>query len=393
MKKYLSQTVQTIPPSGIRKFFDLVSSMDDVISLGVGEPDFPTPWVMRESAIYSLEQGQTMYTSNSGLFELRQELSRYLAKNLSLNYSPTTEILITVGASEAIDLAMRALIEPGDAILITDPCYVSYAACAQLAGAEIRYVPLRAENDFRLQEEDLIAAYTPNCKILLLSYPNNPTGAVMERDDLLPVARFVSENDLVVLSDEIYSDLTYEGTHQPFAGLPYMRNRTLHISGFSKAYAMTGWRVGYTCGPEDLIAAMTRIHQYTVMCAPIMGQIAALEGLRTGNVAKQEMVMEYDRRRRIMVSGFREMGLTCFDPQGTFYVFPDISATGLSSEHFAEKLLQQQKVAVVPGTAFGPSGEGHIRCSYAYAPEILKEALERISRFVAQFVMADTQII
>jgi aminotransferase len=389
MKKYLSQITQTLPQPGIRKFFDLVPNLDNVISLGVGEPDFTAPWVMRESAIYSLEQGQTMYTSHAGLFELRQEISRYLAKSLSLNYSPATEILITVGSSEALDLAMRALIEPGDAVLIPDPCYVSYPACAALAGAEVRYFPLREENDFKLQEEDLQAAYTPNCKAMILSYPNNPTGAIMERDDLLPIARFASENDLIVISDELYSDLTYEGTHQPFATLPYMRNRTLHVSGFSNAYAMTGLRVGYACGPQDLIEAMTRIHQHTVMCAPITSQIAALEGLRSGDMAKQEMIMEYDRRRRIMISGFREMGLNCFSPQGAFYVFPSITATGLSCEEFAEKLLHQQNVAVVPGAAFGTFGAGHIRCSYAHPTDVLKEALGRIAVFVAQYLKND----
>ncbi|MCL1918456.1 MAG: aminotransferase class I/II-fold pyridoxal phosphate-dependent enzyme [Peptococcaceae bacterium] len=385
MKKYLAHVAQRLPASGAHEFFNLVSSMDNVISLGVGEPDFPTPWVMRESAIYSLEQGQTMYTSNLGIFELRQELSHYMSKNMSLNYSPATEILMTVGASEAIDLALRSLVEPGDAVLVADPSYASYSACAALAGAEVRCVPLREENDFRLQEEDLQKAYTSNCKVLILSYPNNPTGAIMERDDLLPIARFISENDLIVISDEIYSDLTYEGAHQPFAALPYMRNRTLHVGGFSKAYAMTGWRIGYACGPEELIDTMARIHQYTIMCAPIAAQIAALEGLRSGDMAKQEMIMEYDRRRRIMVNGFREMGLTCFEPRGALYAFPNISVTGLSSEHFAEELVKQQNVAVVPGTVFGSCGEGHIRCSYACATDVLKEALERMSRFVSQF--------
>lgn len=382
MKQYLSPLVTNLKPSGIRKFFDLASTMEDVISLGVGEPDFSTPWVMRESAIFSLEQGQTMYTSNAGLIELRRELSKYLAKHQGLNYSPESEILVTVGASEAIDLAMRALITPGDGVLVPEPSFVAYSACATLAGAEVHYVPLRPEHDFRLQVEDLQMAYTPNCKVLVLSYPNNPTGAVMTRDDLLPIARFVSENDLIVISDEIYSDLTYEGTHTPFASLPYMHNRTLHVSGFSKAYAMTGWRVGYVCGHPDIIQAMTRIHQYIIMCAPITAQIAALEGLRSAESAKKEMLLEYDRRRRIMVKGFREMGLTCFDPLGAFYVFPDISATGLTSDEFAEQLLLEEKVAVVPGTAFGPGGEGHIRCSYAYSTEQLKEALTRMARFV-----------
>ncbi|NLP43774.1 MAG: aminotransferase class I/II-fold pyridoxal phosphate-dependent enzyme [Peptococcaceae bacterium] len=382
MKQYLSPLAANLKPSGIRKFFDLASSMENVISLGVGEPDFFTPWVMRESAIFSLEQGQTMYTSNAGLIELRRELSNYLAKHQGLNYNPENEILITVGASEAVDLAMRTLISPGDGVLIPDPSYVAYAGCATIAGGEIHYIPLRAENDFRLQVDDLRLAYTPNCKVLVLSYPNNPTGAIMTREDLLPIARFVCENDLIVISDEIYSDLTYEGNHTPFATLPYMRNRTLHISGFSKAYAMTGWRIGYVTGHSDLIQAMTRIHQYSIMCAPIMAQIAALEGLRNGESAKKSMLLEYDRRRRLMVHGFREMGLTCFDPLGAFYVFPNITVTGLSSDEFAEQLLKEERVAVIPGIAFGPAGEGHIRCSYAYSTEQLKEALERIARFV-----------
>lgn len=382
MKQYLSPLATSLKPSGIRRFFDLAATMEDVISLGVGEPDFATPWVMRESAIFSLEQGQTMYTSNAGLIELRREISKYMAKHQGLNYNPDNEILVTVGASEALDLAMRALIVPGDGVLIPDPSFVAYAGCATLAGAEINYVPTRAEHDFRLQVEDLQLAYTPNCKILVLSYPNNPTGAIMTREDLLPIARFASENDLIVVSDEIYSDLTYEGIHTPFASLPYMRNRTLHVSGFSKAYAMTGWRIGYVTGHPEIIQAMTRIHQYTIMCAPIMAQVAALEGLKSGESSKRDMVLEYDKRRRIMVNGFREMGLTCFEPLGAFYVFPDITATGLSSDEFAEELLKEEKVAVVPGTAFGPAGEGHIRCSYAYSTQQLHEALSRMSRFV-----------
>jgi aminotransferase len=382
MKQYLSPLVRSLKPSGIRKYFDLAATMEDVISLGVGEPDFATPWVMREAAIFSLEQGQTMYTSNAGLIELRRELSKYMAKHQGLTYSPDNELLITVGASEAVDLVMRALLVPGDGILIPDPSYVAYAGSATISGAEIHYVPLRAEHDFRLQVDDLKLAYTPNCKILVLSYPNNPTGAIMTKEELLPIARFASEHDLIVISDEIYSDLTYEGTHTPFATLPYMRNRTLHVSGFSKAYAMTGWRIGYVAGHRDLIQAMTRIHQYTIMCAPIMAQVAALEGLKSGESAKKEMILEYDRRRRIMVNGFREMGLTCFEPLGAFYVFPDISATGLSSDAFTEQLLKEEKLAVVPGIAFGPAGEGHIRCSYAYSTQQLLEALSRMERFV-----------
>lgn len=382
MRRFLNPTVADLPPSGIRKFFDLVATMKDVISLGVGEPDFVTPWAVRESGIFSLEQGQTMYTSNAGILELRQELALYLARAHGLVYSPEGEILVTVGASEAVDLAMRALLSPGDVVLVPDPAYVSYGPCAALAGAEVHYVPTHADQDFRLRVEDLAEAYTPEAKLLVLSYPNNPTGAVMTREDLLPIAQFVAEHDMLVLSDEIYSDLTYEGTHTAFAGLPGMRDRTLHLSGFSKSYAMTGWRIGYVAGHPDIIQAMTRIHQYTILCAPITAQMAAIEALRSADAAKQEMVETYDRRRRLMVHGFREMNLSCFEPLGAFYVFPDISATHLSAEDFAEELLREEKVAVVPGTAFGPSGEGHIRCSYAYSTEQLQEALGRISRFV-----------
>lgn len=382
MRNYLNPIVAGLPPSGIRKFFDLVSTMKDVISLGVGEPDFVTPWTVRESGIFSLEQGQTMYTSNSGLLELRQEIARQMAEINQVNYNPDDEILITVGASEAVDLVMRAVTGPGDAVLIPDPAYVSYGPCALLAGAEARYIPTKAEDEFRLKVEDLEKAYTPNCKLLILGYPNNPTGAIMTREDLLPIAKFAEEHDLLVLSDEIYSDLTYSGTHTAFASLPGMRERTLHVSGFSKSYAMTGWRVGYACGPADLILGLTRIHQYTILCASITAQVAALEALRFAEQAKREMVEAYDRRRRIVVDGFRQMGLDCFEPLGAFYVFPSIKKTGLTSEEFAEQLLTEERVAVVPGTAFGPSGEGHIRCSYAYSTEQLKEALERISRFV-----------
>lgn len=382
MKRFLTPKVVDLPPSGIRKFFDLVSTMKGVISLGVGEPDFVTPWTIRESGIFSLEQGQTMYTSNSGLLELRQELSRFMERGLGLNYDPQTEILITVGASEAVDLTMRAILGPGDVALIPDPSYVSYAPCAILSGADVRYVPTRAGEDFRLRVQDLEKVYTPEAKLLVLSYPNNPTGAIMTKEDLLPITKFVEEHDMLVLSDEIYSDLTYSGKHTAFASLPGMRERTFHLSGFSKAYAMTGWRIGYVAAHPDLIQGLTRIHQYTILCASITAQYAALEALRAAEQAKGEMVATYDRRRRLMVKGFREMGLSCFEPLGAFYVFPDISMTRLSSEEFAEELLKEEKVAVVPGTAFGPSGEGHIRCSYAYSTEQLQEALERISRFV-----------
>ena len=382
MNRYLASHVANLPPSGIRKFFDLVATMKDVISLGVGEPDFVTPWTVRESGIFSLEQGQTMYTSNAGLFELREELSHHLAVTLGLSYNPLNEILITSGASEAVDLVMRAVLTPGDVVLVPDPSYVSYAPCAILAGANVQYVPTHAKEAFRLRVEDLAQAYSTKAKLLVLSYPNNPTGAIMQREDLLPIADFVTRHDLLVLADDIYSDLTYAGTHTSFASLPGMHDRTLFVSGFSKSYAMTGWRIGYVAGHKDLIGGMTKIHQYTMLCAPITGQFAALEALRSASQAKADMVTAYDRRRRLMVHGFRQMGLDCFEPLGAFYVFPDISKTHLSSEEFAEELLKEEKVAVVPGTAFGPSGEGHIRCSYAYSTEQLKEALNRIAHFV-----------
>ena len=382
MNRYLASHVAGLPPSGIRKFFDLVATMKDVISLGVGEPDFVTPWTVRESGIFSLEQGQTMYTSNAGLLELREELSHHLINSLGLCYDPVTEILITSGASEAVDLVMRAVLEPGDVVLVPDPSYVSYAPCAILAGASVRYVPTHAKEDFRLRVEDLNQVYTPKAKLLVLSYPNNPTGAIMRREDLLPIAEFVTKHDLLVLADDIYSDLTYDGRHVSFASLPGMHDRTLFVSGFSKSYAMTGWRIGYVAGHANLISGLTKIHQYTMLCAPIMGQIAALEALRSATEAKNDMVTAYDRRRRFMVHGFRQMGLDCFEPLGAFYVFPDISRTNLSSEAFAEELLKEEKVAVVPGTAFGPSGEGYIRCSYAYSMEQLQEALKRIASFV-----------
>jgi len=382
MKRYLASHVASLPPSGIRKFFDLVATMKDVISLGVGEPDFVTPWTVRESGIFSLEQGQTMYTSNAGLLELREELSHHLTCSLGLSYDPMNEILITAGASEAVDLVMRAVLNPGDVVLVPDPSYVSYAPCAILAGASVRYVPTHAKEDFRLRVENLNQVYTPKVKLLVLSYPNNPTGAIMHREDLVPIADFAAKHDLLVLADDIYSDLTYDGRHVSFASLPGMHDRTLFVSGFSKSYAMTGWRIGYVAGHSDLISGLTKIHQYTMLCAPIMGQIAALEALRSASEAKADMVIAYDRRRRLMVHGFQQMGLDCFEPLGAFYVFPDISKTNLSSEAFAEELLKEEKVAVVPGTAFGPSGEGYIRCSYAYSTEQLQEALIRISHFV-----------
>lgn len=380
--KKVSATVRDIPPSGIRKFFDLVSEAKGIISLGVGEPDFVTPWRIREACIYSLEKGYTMYTSNHGMPELREEIARHLHKKYQLAYNPKEEILITVGVSEALDLAMRALIEPGDEVLIPEPCYVSYKPAAVLAGGVPVTLQTTVENEFRLTADEVEAAITPKTKILVLSYPNNPTGAIMPYQELKAISEVVEKHDLIVISDEVYDELTYEGTHTNFAALPGMRDRTILLNGFSKAYAMTGWRLGYACGNEAFIGSMTRIHQYTMLCAPITAQMAALEALRNGAEEKDKMVAEYNRRRKLVVEGFARMGLDCFEPKGAFYAFPSIKETGLSSEEFCEELLNKAKVAVVPGTAFGECGEGYVRCSYASSVENLTEALDRIESFV-----------
>lgn len=378
----LNPTVRSIPPSGIRKFFDLVAETKGVISLGVGEPDFVTPWHIREACIYSLEKGYTMYTSNYGMLELRQAVASNLAQEYGLEYDPRSEILITVGVSEALDLALRALICPGDEVIIPEPSYVSYGPCTLMAGGQPVPVPTSMENGFKLTAEQLERAVTPRTKVVVLSYPNNPTGAVMGRKDLLALAEVIRAHDLIVISDEIYDKLTYTGRHTCVAALPGMRDRTILLNGFSKSYAMTGWRVGYAAGNADFIGAMTKIHQYSMLCAPITAQMAALEALKNGRAAMMRMVEEYGRRRRLVVQAFREMGLPCFEPGGAFYAFPRISATGLSSEEFAEELLREEKVAVVPGNAFGSSGEGHVRCSYATSLENLSEALKRMARFV-----------
>lgn len=383
-ERFVSPLIRDLPPSGIRKFFDLVANTRGVISLGVGEPDFVTPWHIREACFYSLEQGYTMYTSNFGLPELRQEVGRYLEARFGVRYDPLAEILITVGASEAIDLALRAVLEPGDEVLIPEPCYVSYKPCAVLAGGRAVTVPTRAENDFKLRPADLEAKITPRSKVLLMSYPNNPTGAIMTREDLLPIARLAERYDLLVISDEIYAELTYGGQHASFASLPGMQERTVLINGFSKAFAMTGWRVGYAAAPAPIINGMLKIHQYTMLCAPIMSQKAAIEALRHGQGEVAKMVREYDRRRRFVVQRLREIGLECFEPGGAFYVFPSIAATGMGSEEFCQALLEEEKVAVVPGTAFGEGGEGHIRCSYAASLTDLAEAMNRIERFVTR---------
>ena len=379
----LSPAVQSIKPSGIRKFFDIAAKMEDVISLGVGEPDFVTPWPIRESCVYGLEQGYTSYTANRGLPELREEIARHYADVYETHYDAATDILVTVGVSEALDLAMRALLAPGDEVLIPEPCYVSYQACTILAGGVPVAVPAKQENEFRITPAELEEHVTSRTKVLLIGYPNNPTGAIMTREDLLAIADFAQEHDLIVISDEIYGDLTYGGeAHICFSSLPHMQERTLLLNGFSKAYAMTGWRIGYALGAPEIIAAMTKIHQYTMLCAPITAQLAAIEALRHGEKYMKKMVAEYDRRRRLIYEGFMKMGLNCFEPKGAFYIFPDITSTGYTSEEFAEKLLEAEHVALVPGSAFGDCGEGHVRCSYATSVDKISEALARIENFV-----------
>ena len=384
MRNPLSDKIVNIPPSGIRKFFDIVSEMPDAISLGVGEPDFDTPWHIRDEGIYSLERGRTFYTSNSGLKELREEIGRYLKRRIQTSYDPDKDIVITVGGSEGIDMAFRAMLNPGDEVLIPQPSYVSYHPCAVLADGVPKVIELKAENEFRLTKEELLEAVTDKTKILVLPFPNNPTGAIMEKTDLEEIARIVIEKDLYVLSDEIYSELSYKGEHVSIASLPGMKERTILINGFSKAYAMTGWRLGYACGPAEIIKQMTKIHQYAIMCAPTNSQYAAVEALRNGDEDVQRMREAYDQRRRFLIHAFREMGLECFEPFGAFYVFPCIKEFGMSSEEFAERFLAAEKVAVVPGTAFGDCGEGFLRISYAYSLEDLKVALGRLEKFVKQ---------
>ncbi len=381
-KSPVSQRADSIAPSGIRKFFDLLASMDGVISLGVGEPDYTTPWHIREAAIYSLEQGRTMYTSNLGTPELRQELSTHLQQKYGVKYDPETELLITVGVSEALDLAMRATIDPGDQVIIPAPCYVAYPAAVSLSGGEPITVQTFEANNFEISASDIENALTPRTKAILSGYPANPTGAVMSREKLASVAELACKNDLLVISDEIYSRLVYGVEHTCFAALPGMQERTILLGGFSKAYAMTGWRIGFAAGPKEIIAAMTKIHQYTIMCAPTMAQVAALEALRGGEDSVLEMVADYNRRRKVIVKGLRDIGFSCFEPRGAFYAFPNITITGMNSETFAEKLLKEEKVAVVPGTAFGACGEGYVRCCYATSLPELEEALVRIKRFV-----------
>ena len=384
MRNPLSDKVVAIQPSGIRKFFDIVSEMPDAISLGVGEPDFDTPWHIRDEGIYALEKGRTFYTSNAGLKELREEIVRYLERRIHTSYNPVDEVLITVGGSEGIDMAFRAMLNPGDEVLIPQPSYVSYEPCAVLADGVPVIIELKAENDFRLTKQELLSAITDKTKILVLPFPNNPTGAIMEKKDLEEIAEVCIEKDIYVLSDEIYSELSYKGDHVSIASLPGMRERTILINGFSKAYAMTGWRLGYTCGPAEIIGQMTKIHQYAIMCAPTNSQYAAVDALRNGDADVAMMRESYDQRRRFLMNAFREMGLSCFEPYGAFYTFPCIKEFGMTSDEFATRFLEEEKVAGVPGTAFGACGEGFLRISYAYSLEQLKEALGRLGHFVAR---------
>ena len=384
MRNPLSETIVNIKPSGIRKFFDIVSEMKDAISLGVGEPDFDTPWHIRDEGIYSLEKGKTFYTSNSGLMELREEICNYLSRRVGVSYVPKSEVIITVGGSEAIDIALRAMLDRDDEVLIPQPSYVSYEPCTILAGGKPVIINLKAENEFRLTKQELLDAITDKTKILVLPFPNNPTGAIMERKDLEDIAEVCIEKDIFVLSDEIYSELTYKGEHVSIASLPGMKERTILINGFSKAYAMTGWRLGYACGPKEIITQMTKIHQFAIMCAPTTSQYAAIEALKNGDNDVAMMRDAYNQRRRFLMDAFRKMGIDCFEPFGAFYVFPCIKEFGMTSEEFATRLLQEEKVAVVPGTAFGDCGEGFLRISYAYSIENLKVALARIESFITR---------
>ncbi len=384
MRNPLAKKVVEIEPSGIRKFFDVVNEMKDAISLGVGEPDFDTPWRIREEGIYSLEKGRTFYTSNSGLKELKEEICHYIQKKTSVAYDPKTDVVVTVGGSEGIDIAMRAMLDPGDEVLIPQPSYVSYLPCTVLAGGVPVVIPLKNENEFKLTKEELEAAITPRTKILVLPFPNNPTGSIMTREDLEPIAELVREHDLFVISDEIYSELSYQGEHVSIAEFPGLRERTIMINGFSKGFAMTGWRLGYACGPAEIIEQMIKIHQFAIMCAPTNSQYAAIEGLRNCQPEVEEMREAYNQRRRFLMHEFRRIGLKCFEPYGAFYVFPDISEFGMTSEEFATRFLEEERVAVVPGTAFGASGEGFIRISYAYSLEDLKVALGRLEKFIGR---------
>lgn len=382
MRNPLNDKIVEVKPSGIRKFFDIVSEMKDAISLGVGEPDFDTPWHIRDEGIYSLEKGKTFYTSNAGLKPLREEISNYIARKQGVKYDPMTETLVTVGGSEAIDIALRCMLNPGDEVIIPQPCYVSYVPCTVMADGVPVIINLKNENEFRLTPKELLEAITPKTKVLILAFPNNPTGAIMTREDLEEIAKIVIEKDIFVISDEIYSELSYAGDHVSIISIPGMRERTIMINGFSKAYAMTGWRLGYACGPKEIIGQMVKLHQFAIMCAPTTSQYAAVEALRNGDGDVATMKEAYDQRRRYLMHAFREMNLPCFEPYGAFYVFPCIKEFNMSSEEFALKFLEEQKVAVVPGTAFGDCGEGFLRISYAYSLEDLKVAIGRLDTFV-----------
>ena len=382
MRNPLADEVVKLKPSGIRKFFDIVAEMKDAISLGVGEPDFDTPWHIRDEGIYSLEKGRTFYTSNSGLKELREEICKYLERRCNVSYQWNTDVLITVGGSEGIDACMRAMLNPGDEVIIPQPSYVSYEPCCILAGGKPVIINLKGENEFRLTEKELREAITDKTKLLVLPFPNNPTGAIMEEKDLLAIAKVCIEKDIYVLSDEIYSELTYKGNHVSIASIPGMKERTILVNGFSKAYAMTGWRLGYACGPKEIIQQMTKIHQFCIMCAPTTSQYAAVEALKNGDEDVAKMRESYDQRRRFLLNAFKEMGLECFEPYGAFYVFPCIKEFGMTSDEFATRFLEEEKVAAVPGTAFGDSGEGYLRISYAYSLERLELAMGRLKDFV-----------
>ncbi len=379
----ISKRAKSVPPSGIRKFFEMVIGMPDVISLGVGEPDFVTPWHIREACIYSLEKGYTMYTSNYGLLELREEISKNLKKDYQVEYNAKKEILITTGVSEAFDLTLRAVINHGDEVIIPEPCYVSYVPCTIFAGGKPVLVKTKVKDEFKVTSEEIENKITKKSKALILSYPNNPTGAVMKRKELEEIADVVNEHDLIVISDEIYDKLTYNGSHCCFSSLNGMKDKTIILNGFSKAYAMTGWRIGYAAADSNIIDAMMKVHQYTMLCAPITGQMAAIEALKNGEKEMKRMVREYDRRRRIIVKGLNQIGLECFTPKGAFYAFPSIKSSGVSSEEFAKNLLSEQSVAVVPGTAFGSSGEGFVRCAYAASIDNINEALSRMEKFLS----------
>ncbi len=382
MRNPLADKIVDIKPSGIRKFFDVVKTMDGAISLGVGEPDFDTPWHIRDEGIYSLEKGRTFYTSNSGLQELKDEICNYIKRKQNVQYDPKNQVLVTVGGSEAIDLALRAMVNPGDEVLIPQPSYVSYEPCAILAGAKPVIIELKEENEFRLTAKEILEHVTDKTKILVLPFPNNPTGAIMEKKNLEEIAEVIKEKDLFVLSDEIYSELTYTDKHVSIVEIPGMYERTVLINGFSKSFAMTGWRLGYACGPVEILEQMTKIHQFAIMCAPTTSQYAAVEALRNGDEDVAMMKEQYNQRRRYLLNEFKKMNLPCFEPFGAFYIFPNISHLGMSSDEFCNKLLEEEKLAVVPGTAFGDCGEGFVRISYAYSLEDLKKAIERLKRFI-----------